>query len=107
MGTKSEKTASVTAYRMHRVVDNGQRNSRELDPAAFRVLNLATEAVIGPGGRGLAQHHQGITRSAHEIVTFLHNLPILPMIQTKFLPPVVEMLEDLEASRLHPLKHVD
>jgi len=57
-------------------------------------------------GGGKAQHHNCVARCSHQVVTFLHDFPILAVIEPEFFPPIIQVLEHFEPTRLHSSQHV-
>ena len=66
------------------------------------LLKLECAALVEAKRR----HHKRIPCGRHQVVAFLYNLAVLAVVETEFLPPVIEVLEHFEAARLHPREHV-
>src|SRR5262249_35059596 len=67
---------------------------------------LAMKTVVLLRRAGISKHHHRIPRSRHQVVVLFDNLPVLAVIETKLVPPIVKMPENFEASALHPDQHV-
>src|SRR5262249_34461910 len=78
-------------------------------PSPFASRRHPASAV--PSGRArlgwnvrarMAQHHHGVARGAHEVVTLLVHPSVLAMVKPVFVKPIGKVLENLEAPALHP-----
>src|SRR5262249_49038334 len=54
----------------------------------------------------IAQHHHAVSCGRHQIIALFDDLAILAMVQPKFLEPISQMTQHLEAPRLHAREHV-
>jgi len=61
--------------------------------------------VSGFGGRK-TQHHDRIASCGHKIIALFDHFPVFAVIKPEFLPPVIEVFEDLESAGLHSGEHV-
>ncbi len=50
--------------------------------------------------------HGEYARRRQKVVLFLHDLAVFAVIDVEFAEPVLQVMENLESSRLHSLEHV-
>src|SRR5215831_7672857 len=54
-----------------------------------RIFDLAMKTVVLLRRAGISKHHHRIPRSRHQVVVLFDNLPVLAVIETKLVPPIV------------------
>jgi len=59
-----------------------------------------------PGSdRGIPKRLNGITGGGHQVIILSDNLSVLAVIDSVFLVPILQMIEDLQSSGLKPCDH--
>src|SRR6516162_7966440 len=69
---------------------------------ALRILDFMSPFVVRCFGIGVTQHHQRIASRTKKIVALLDHLAVLAVVEPKFFPPIIVLLEHLQLAHAHP-----